>query len=95
MSIKKYKVVVPRPSAKRMKNGKVVVELSSGWEVYPREIYDIDVNIGIFEFEVSDSFECIHNTTVTDGDVFNVYVEFSNDGDTRRERVYLVPGSSF
>jgi len=87
----KYQVIVPKPSAKRMKKGKIVIELENGWEVYPRKIYDIDADIGKFEFEVGDSFEYIHDTSVIDGDTFNVYVEFSNDVGSRTERAYLVP----
>ena len=87
----KYQVTIPKPSAKRMKKGKVVIVLENGWEVYPRNVYDIDANIVTFDFEVGDSFEYIHDTSVTDGDTFNVYVEFSNDSCSRIERAYLVP----
>ena len=87
----KYSVVVPQPSAKRMKKGKVVIVRESGWEIFPTETHEIDAHIGKFEFEVDDSFEYIYDTSKIDGDVFNVYVEFSNDNGSRKEQFYLVP----
>lgn len=74
-----------------MKKGKIVIQLENGWTNYPPKVYDIDSDVGNFEFEVGDSFEYIYDTSVIDGDTFNVYVEFTNDKGSRTEKLYLVP----
>jgi hypothetical protein len=87
----KYQVTIPKPSAKRLKNAKLVIESSDGWVAYKPEIYDLIPNQTSFEFEVADDLDYQYDTSVIDGPTFNVYVEFSNDVGSRQEKINLVP----
>lgn len=87
----KYQVAIPKPSAKRLKKGILVITLESGWEVYPSRTYDLVPEQASFEFEVEDPFDYVYDTSVIDGNVFNVYVEYSNDSGSRKEKYSLVP----
>ena len=87
----KYQVVIPKPKAKRLKHGKLLVSMNSGWEVDPTKTYEIHLNQTSFEFEVGDDFEYVHNTSWIDGSTFDVVVEFTNDNESRKETYRLVP----
>ena len=87
----KYQVVIPRPSAKRMKRAVLIISRESGWETFGNKVFDVDLSKSSFEFEVDDSFEYIEDTTCNDGFVFDVCVEFSNDSGSRKEKFHLVP----
>ena len=87
----KYQVDIPTPSAKRLKNIKLVVESSDGWMGYPTKTYALEPGVTTFEFEVANEFEHVFSTSMSDGPIFYVYVEFSNDIGSRVERTYLTP----
>jgi hypothetical protein len=87
----KYQVTIPKPSAKRLKNAKLVIESSDGWVAYKLKIYDLAPNQTSFEFEMPDDVDYQYDTDWIDGSTFNIYVEFSNDIGSRQEKVNLVP----
>ncbi len=74
-----------------MKKGKIIVDKGDGWVGYAPQIYEINADIGKFEFEVADDFEYRYDTSTIDGPTFDVTVEFSNDSGSRTERFRLVP----
>jgi len=86
----KYIVEIPQPSAKRLKHVKLTIELSDGWVAYKPRVYDL-TNQTSFEFEVDDDFDYLRETSVIDGPNFDVYVEFSNDSGSRKEKIHLTP----
>lgn len=95
--MKRYEVMVPPPSAKRMLgNGKLVVVLHDGWEgdqlvqVEPTE-NATSAQPGLATFEIPDRYEWSRSTSIIDGWSFDVYVEWSNNTGSRKQRFDLVP----
>ena len=88
----KWEVVIPPPPAKRMAgSGKLFVQCSSGWKVYPKtEIELKDQNL--IQFEIKDEFEHVHDATCLDGRVFQVWIEYSNASGSRTVKWELIPG---
>lgn len=88
----KCNVVIPKPKASRMdKEKKIVIEKSNGWTCCGRTSHTIPANQQGFEFEIPDDYEYVFNRTMCDGPTFNVWVEYSNESGTRKEKVFLVP----
>lgn len=91
----KYKVTIPPPKAKRMLSldKKVMVEFTGGFDGYRREkVYFLKPYKFSLEFEIPNDVEYIYNSSIMDGDHFNVFVEYSNENGSRKERIRLVPG---
>jgi hypothetical protein len=94
----KYSVVVPAPSAKRMRgSGKLIVTYNEGWDgirdiTYgPKETTVMEIEGADAEFEVPDKYEWIGSTSILDGFSFTVKVEYSNKTGSRKEEHVLVP----
>lgn len=87
----KWEVQIPKPNAKRLKIGMVVVSLDDGWNGAGEREYPIEPNDTRLEFEISDNFEYVYNATCRDGATFNVRVEYSNEEGTRNQVIKLVP----
>ena len=96
----KYRVMVPKPSAKRLvANGKVIVTYRDGWEdgSYVQhgepdmDIHELAVDAAGLEFEVADRYEWLYSNQVIDGWSFEVKAEYKNSTGSRVETFKLVP----
>ena len=87
----KWRVNIPKPSAKRLTVRKVTVFCSDGWEAPTSETFDLALDQMEFDFEVEDSRPWIRETTCNDGPVFDVWIESENASGTRKEKKHLVP----
>ena len=99
--MKKYKVILPPPSAKRMAgNGKVVITFSKGWggdciiiqrDGFDQDIHALELGLTEVEFEVPDDYEWIGSTKSMDGNTFSVRIEYTNSTGSRKEKQSLKP----
>lgn len=103
----RWRIAVTPPKAKRMaKNGKLIIHFSHGWEGGYRKEHDLqdalvqwdnkskELEVGdcnIFEFDIDDNYEYIYNTSVSDGDTFELVLEYTNSTNTRKETIKPVP----
>lgn len=86
--MKKYKVIIPPPSAKRMSNHarvtvryKMFIDLDMDVQhSITQDIYDLEPLTKEFEFEVSDEYEW-----------FSVELKYSNSTGSREEKKALIP----
>ncbi len=86
-----YSVLVPKPKARRMESDvKLIITLHRGWEGDSREEVVLQ-DFGEYKFEVPDRYEWLGTTSVSDGDSFDVKVEFKNSTGSRKEVYYLCP----
>ena len=88
----KWKVQIPLPKSKRMEgSGVLVVQRNIGWmgTVYDR--YKIGPEFADAIFEIDQSYDWICDTSVIDGDTFDVYIEYTNSTGSRKETARLVP----
>lgn len=92
----RYRVQLPSPKAKRLKTRKVFLQIESAWgpsggSVPAHELKGVGSEDTSFEFEVDDNVESVLNTTRIDGRTFRVWVEFTNETGSRKEKYQLVP----
>lgn len=87
-----WEVMIPAPSAKRMVgSGKLSILESDGWCVGPIREIILTADQASVEFEVSDEVEWRGSTSIIDGPVFDVWVDYSNTSGNRKSRIHLVP----
>lgn len=102
--MKKYRVIIPRPSAKRLlANACLTVVYHEGFDVCEREMliqcgenpfetYSLnDLNEPFFDFEVPSKYEWIHSDKILDGWYFKATVKYTNSTGSRTESFNLVP----
>lgn len=87
----KYRVYLPKPSAKRLVNVQLIVNFYDAWGGDKQTITPMESDKMMAEFEVPDDYEWIYNTKILDGHTFSVEVEFSNSKGTRVQKKALVP----
>jgi len=87
-----WEVTIPAPSAKRMAgSGKLSILESSGWCVGPIREIILAADQASVQFHVSDEVDWSRDTSMIDGPVFDVWVDYSNTSGSRKSRVHLVP----
>jgi len=102
--VKKYRVIIPRSSAKRLlANACLTVVYHEGFDVCEREMliqrgenpfetYSLnDLNEPFFDFEVPSKYEWIHSDKILYGWYFKVTVKYTNSTGSRTESFNLVP----
>lgn len=88
----KWRVQIPRPSAKRMAGtGKLFIQVSDGWCAHRPEQLFFAADHTAVEFEVGDDYEWFGARTMMDGPNFSVWLEYNNSTGSRHEKVTLVP----
>jgi hypothetical protein len=89
----KYSVIIPKAKTSRMnkENKTLILTMSSGWTTDVVKKVVLKPEVIHCEFEVPDDFNYIHNTTIIDGKIFKVEVEYSNQSESRKEKLQLVP----
>lgn len=91
--MQKYEILVPPPKAKRCNNIKLIVICGSGWEGSTDKVLECKIESpGLIEFEVPDMYEWIYDTSIMDGNTFELLVEYTNDLGTKKEIIKPVPG---
>ncbi len=87
-----WKVQIPPPSAKRMAgNGTLIVVRNYGWEGSYEDKIPLAADQTEAEITLKPDMDWIWETSVSDGDNFDVLVEYKNATGTRSERHRLVP----
>jgi hypothetical protein len=89
--MKKWKVQIPPPSAKRLSNRKIVVHVSDGWTSGPHKEHTLEEGVIEYEFTTDDEREWIGETATMDGPIFDVFVESANSTGSRKEISQLKP----
>ncbi len=89
----KYRVEIPEPKAARNKfRREVTVLYGGGYDGHYRDkIFVMESNQSSLEFEVKDEYIYKEETTESDRLIFDVYVEYSNESASRKERYSLLP----
>lgn len=89
----RYSVVIPKSKTKRFNKEPrtIVVTLDGGWVGASKSEYEVQPDQLGFEFEVPDGFEYVWNTSVLDGNVFDVEVIYFNASKSMSETIKLVP----
>lgn len=87
----KWKVLIPEPKAKRLVKRKLIILCYSGWENDKPQVVDLSSDVKEFNFEMNDDRHWAGNTSVMDGPVFRVELEYSNESGSRTERLQLIP----
>jgi hypothetical protein len=87
----KYKVNLPNPSAKRLKDKEIVITFSDGWSGDMTKQYSLNENENCFVFEVDEKYYPIQTNPFIDGPTFVIEVIFTNDAKTRKETIELLP----
>ena len=87
-----WEVTIPAPSAKRMAgSGKLCIQTSDGWRAGPAREIPLTAEQASVQFHVSDEVDWSRDTSMIDGPVFDVWVDYSNTSGSRKSRVHLVP----
>ena len=89
--MKKYRIMVPPPKAKRMQgSGKVIIGRQDGWNGRVEKTFLVGESTH-FDFEMPDNVPWVYNNSVSDGEYFDIKLVYTNKDGTREEVQRPVP----
>jgi hypothetical protein len=89
--MKKYRIFVNPPKAKRMRGtGKVIVTTEDGWNGASQKVFQVDEEKELV-FEMPDEVPWRYNNSASDGPSFDLKLVYSNKDNTREEVYRPVP----
>lgn len=89
--MRKYRIIVPPPKAKRMAgSGKVIIGVEDGWNGRQEKVLLVG-NSPHFDFEMPDDVPWIYNNSITDGECFDIKLVYTNKDGTKEEILRPVP----
>jgi hypothetical protein len=87
----RYKVNIPKPSARRMECYRtLVIELHISWQGTRRTEHEIPTGVATFEFELNESI-LQRDPEVLDGTYHTFSVIYQNSTKSRKEEIAVTP----